>query len=229
LKQPVPSVSPPPPAPIPPHDDEDEVDEEDALEDTPTRSAALTPREELEEIDVEPVSRPAAKKKKGRGGAPGSNRPLRALIAAWLGVVLFRTVALLQFEPELSLFLWPVEWVAGLAIAWLSFRRRIRAGVIVGLLGPTIVLISMGAFTAMGIGKAEGLEYLRWILIPYGVIAILLGYVVMQASRRRRGKPGRKGKGQRRKTPSTMSKRLGQLRRPMDEEDSSESEANAIE
>lgn len=231
-----------PPAPLkgksplapPPYPGQPLPESEEELEETPNPAdaAALTPQDDSE-IDVEPVGKgkPQAAKKRRPRRAKRSNRVLRTAIAAWLGIVVFRTVAdavrasgFVQFDPQLSLWLWPIEWTAGLAIAWMSFRRRIRLGVVVGLLGPLVVMASMVAFSSMGMSKAEGLEYLSWVMAPYGLIALVLGFLVMQASRRGRktkaGKPARKTKKRRR--GSSMRVQVGKkARRPSDEESDS--------
>lgn len=241
---PIPAITPPPPPPIPPMPDDVPEEEDEYLEETPLPTSAVTPNDEAEEeedVDVERVaSTPAPKgksKKKGKGKgkrppAKGPSRLLRMLIAGWLGVVVFRTVALIQYDPQLSLWLWPIEWVAGLAIAWLSFRRHIRLGIVVGLLGPILVLLSMGAFTAMGMGKTEGLEYLRYVMVPYGVIALVLGALIMQSRRKKKPKHGKGGKGGRkskkREQPTTMRMANPKGRRMTEEEADSETEIGAL-
>jgi hypothetical protein len=197
LRHPVPAVSPPAPPPALP-------DLDDYIDEPPLPSDAEgphTPRDESTKVSP----RSKKKRKRARRGRPSG--ALRTLVAAWLGVVVFRTVALIQFDPQLSLWIWPLEWLAGLAIAFLSYRRRIRLGVLVGLLGPLVVLSALGAFLGMGMSKEEGLEYLRYVMLPYGVIALLLGFLVLRAARRG-GHPPAQVKSirtrKKRKQPSTM-------------------------
>jgi hypothetical protein len=98
----------------------------------------------------------------------------------------------------------------------------------VGVLGPLVVLGSMVAFTNMGLSKEEGLEYLRYVMVPYAVIAVLLGLLLLRAARRggRKTKPVKPGRTLK-KRPAASTMRLQAPGRPLDD-DSDSSEMGAV-
>jgi len=76
-------------------------------------------------------------------------------------------VALLN--PETVVYLWPVEWLIGISVAYLGMRARQMSAVVVGLSAPVAALCCMLVIVAMGLNKENSLPVLLAFLMIQAV------------------------------------------------------------
>jgi hypothetical protein len=151
--------------------------------------SADAPTEEGSSVweDVDELLRRKQKAKRSR-----QVQVLMVVTAVFLMAVVFRSVAFFSLEAKLGVILWGCEWLLGIGIAWLAYRLHTRYGLLVGIGGPALGVVSMLILTLMGLDQQAGLELLRWILLPYSLLILVAAVLtVLKARQPRKAKPAK--------------------------------------